>query len=59
MLMNVCSPSANSKKKSNPFVEQCTSFVCKYAFECFQTAAFLDLPKEALIHLVSSDQVKD
>lgn len=45
--------------KKNPFVDQCASYVEKYAAECFQTASFLDLPKEALVHLVSSDSVRN
>lgn len=44
--------------KNNTFyVDKCTNYIGEYASECVETVSFLQLPKEALIHLVSSDCV--
>ncbi|RWS14833.1 Serine-enriched protein-like protein, partial [Dinothrombium tinctorium] len=37
------------------FKDRCTAYIGENALECIKTPAFLNLPKEALIHLVSSD----
>ncbi|CAG2120606.1 unnamed protein product [Medioppia subpectinata] len=42
-------------ERKSCFVDICTSFVGENAIECIKTPAFLNLSKEALIHLISSD----
>ncbi|KFM79229.1 TBC1 domain family member 24, partial [Stegodyphus mimosarum] len=42
-------------KAGRSFADRCTSYIGENALECVKTSAFLNLPKEALIHLVSSD----
>ncbi|XP_014661668.1 PREDICTED: BTB/POZ domain-containing protein 19-like isoform X2 [Priapulus caudatus] len=41
----------------NSFVERCAEYIEENAEECIHTESFLRLPKEALIRLVSSDQL--
>lgn len=41
----------------NSFVERCAEFIEENAEECVRTESFLRLPKEALVRLLSSDQV--
>ncbi|XP_076316734.1 BTB/POZ domain-containing protein 9 isoform X2 [Tachypleus tridentatus] len=42
-------------KGGRPFVDRCTAYIGENALECVKTTAFLHLPKDSLIHLVSSD----
>nr|XP_034831315.1 BTB/POZ domain-containing protein 19 [Maniola hyperantus] len=42
-------------KSASSFMERCISFVGDNAADCIKTNAFLNLPKEALIKLISSD----
>ncbi|XP_067122453.1 kelch-like protein 1 [Centruroides vittatus] len=42
-------------KGAHSFVDRCTAFIGENCMECVRTTAFLNLPKEALIHLISSD----
>ncbi|XP_020999865.1 BTB/POZ domain-containing protein 9 [Parasteatoda tepidariorum] len=42
-------------KGGRSFADRCTAYIGENALECVQTSAFLNLSKEALIHLVSSD----
>ncbi|KAH6944017.1 hypothetical protein HPB50_001199 [Hyalomma asiaticum] len=49
------SSSGKSTKGGKSFVDRCTAFVGENAMECVKTSAFFNLPKDALIHLVSSD----
>lgn len=44
-------------KGGKSFVDRCTAYVGENAVECVKTSAFFNLPKDALIHLVSSDYV--
>ena len=44
-------------KSGRSFLDRCTAFIGENALECVKTTAFLNLPKNALIHLVSSDYV--
>lgn len=44
-------------KSGRSFLDRCTAFIGENALECVKTSAFLNLPKSALIHLVSSDYV--
>ncbi|KAF8773482.1 BTB/POZ domain-containing protein 19 [Argiope bruennichi] len=42
-------------KSGRSFLDRCTAYIGENAMECVKTSAFLNLPKDALIHLVSSD----
>ncbi|XP_075226146.1 serine-enriched protein [Lycorma delicatula] len=42
-------------KGTKSFVERCVSYIGENASECVKTHSFLNLPKEALIKLISSD----
>lgn len=42
-------------KGARSFVDRCVAYIGENAMECVKTSAFLNLPKEALIRLVSSD----
>lgn len=42
-------------KSASSFMERCISFIGDNAVECVKTNAFLNLPKEALVKLISSD----
>ncbi|XP_013172521.1 PREDICTED: BTB/POZ domain-containing protein 19 isoform X2 [Papilio xuthus] len=42
-------------KSASSFMERCIAFIGDNAPECVKTNAFLNLPKEALIKLISSD----
>ncbi|CAH2242565.1 jg14626 [Pararge aegeria aegeria] len=42
-------------KSASSFMERCIAFVGDNAADCIKTNAFLNLPKEALIKLISSD----
>ncbi|KAG8188652.1 hypothetical protein JTE90_026757 [Oedothorax gibbosus] len=42
-------------KGGRSFADRCTAYIGENALECVKTSAFLNLSKEALIHLVSSD----
>lgn len=44
-------------KGTKSFVDHCISYVGENAAECVKTNSFLNLPKDALIKLVSSDCV--
>lgn len=44
-------------KGSKSFVDRCVSFIGDNAAKCVKTNAFLNLPKESLIKLISSDCV--
>ena len=44
-------------KSASSFMERCISFIEENAPECVKSNAFLNLPKEALIKLISSDNV--
>lgn len=44
-------------KGAKSFVDRCVSFVGENAAKCVKTNAFLNLPKESLIKLISSDCV--
>ncbi|RWS31696.1 uncharacterized protein B4U80_01927 [Leptotrombidium deliense] len=44
-------------KSGRCFKDRCTAFIGENAMECIKTPSFLTLPKEALIHLISSDCV--
>lgn len=39
------------------FLERCTSYIGENATECVKTSSFLNLPKEGIIKLISSDYV--
>lgn len=39
------------------FVERCTTFIGENAMDCSKSVSFLNLPKAALIHLISSDHL--
>jgi len=45
------------KNNGSSFVERCINFIGENASECFQSAGFLRLSKDALIRLVSSDHL--
>ncbi|VVC90429.1 unnamed protein product [Leptidea sinapis] len=47
----------NRGKSASSFMERCIAFIGDNAAECVKTNAFLNLPKEALIKLISSDFV--
>lgn len=40
------------------FLERCTSYIGENATECVKTGSFLNLTKEGIIKLISSDYVK-
>ncbi|XP_059050682.1 uncharacterized protein LOC131845620 [Achroia grisella] len=42
-------------KSASSFMERCIAFIGENAADCVKTNAFLNLPKEALIKLISSD----
>lgn len=44
-------------KGAKSFVDRCVSFVGENAAKCVKTNTFLNLPKESLIKLISSDCV--
>lgn len=44
-------------KSASSFMERCITFIGDNAADCVKTNAFLNLPKEALIKLISSDFV--
>lgn len=44
-------------KSASSFMERCIAFIGDNAADCVKTNAFLNLPKEALIKLISSDFV--
>lgn len=44
-------------KSASSFMERCIAFIGDNAADCIKTNAFLNLPKEALIKLISSDFV--
>lgn len=46
-----------SDEVSSSFVEQFTQFIGERAVECFKSDSFLQLPKDALIQLISSDHL--
>ena len=56
---NACSLLASALSREDrgggTFVDRCIHFVGDNASECFRTAGFLHLSKDALIRLVSSD----
>lgn len=43
---------------ANSFLERCITFVGENAAECVKTNAFMNLTKEGLIKLISSDYVR-
>ncbi|GAB6028325.1 hypothetical protein CHUAL_002498 [Chamberlinius hualienensis] len=45
-------------KGSKSFVDRCIAYIGENASECFKTTAFLNMSKEALIRLVSSDYLQ-
>lgn len=45
-------------KSASSFMERCIAFIGDNAADCVKTNAFLNLPKEALIKLISSDFVR-
>ncbi|CAH0729438.1 unnamed protein product, partial [Brenthis ino] len=45
-------------KSASSFMERCISFIEENAPECVKSNAFLNLPKEALIKLISSDNLR-
>ncbi|XP_064466201.1 uncharacterized protein LOC135377597 [Ornithodoros turicata] len=47
--------SSSGTKGGKSFVDRCTAYVGENAPECVKTTAFFNLPKDAVIHLVSSD----
>lgn len=53
--LQVGGQSERFKEENAVFVDKCTTFICENAAECLKTPAFLQLTKEAVIHLVSSD----
>ncbi|XP_068618573.1 BTB/POZ domain-containing protein 19 [Battus philenor] len=44
-------------KSASSFMERCIAFIGDNAADCVKTNAFLNLPKEALIKLISSDSL--
>lgn len=44
-------------KGAKSFVDRCVSYIGENALECVKTNAFLNLPKDALVKLISSDCV--
>ncbi|XP_014260319.1 uncharacterized protein LOC106672966 [Cimex lectularius] len=44
-------------KCTKTFIEKCVSYIGENASECVKSKSFLNLPKEALIKLISSDSV--
>ncbi|KAK3921364.1 BTB/POZ domain-containing protein 9 [Frankliniella fusca] len=44
-------------KGAKSFVDRCTSYIGENALECVKTNSFLNLPKEALLKLISSDHL--
>lgn len=42
-------------KGSRSFVDRCVAYIGENALECMQTSSFLNLSREALIRLISSD----
>lgn len=44
-------------KGTKSFVDRCISYVGENAIECVKTNSFLNLPKDALVKLISSDCV--
>lgn len=46
-----------SAQLSSSFVDRCIAFIGENAIECVKSASFLNLCKDALIHLISSDQL--
>lgn len=44
-------------KGAKSFVDRCISYVGENAIECVKTNSFLNLPKDALVKLISSDCV--
>lgn len=45
----------NCSKGARSFVDRCTAYIGENAVECLKTSAFSNLPKNALVHIVSSD----
>lgn len=45
-------------KGSRSFVDRCVAYIGENALECMQTSSFLNLSREALIRLISSDNVR-
>uniref|UniRef100_A0A0P4WD62 TLDc domain-containing protein n=2 Tax=Scylla olivacea TaxID=85551 RepID=A0A0P4WD62_SCYOL len=44
-------------KGSRSFVDRCVAYIGENALECMQTSSFLNLSREALIRLISSDNL--
>lgn len=44
-------------KGAKSFVDRCISYIGENAIECVKTNSFLNLPKDALVKLISSDCV--
>ncbi|XP_063363309.1 uncharacterized protein LOC134652082 [Cydia amplana] len=44
-------------KSATSFLERCVAFIGEHAADCVRTNAFLNLPKDALIKLLSSDSL--
>lgn len=47
----------SGSKGSRSFVDRCVAYIGENALECMQTSSFLNLSREALIRLISSDNV--
>ena len=45
----------NHNDNDDDFLQQCTDFIGENASECLKSAAFLEMDKESVIHIVSSD----
>ena len=46
-------------KGAKSFVDRCIAYVGENAIECVKTNSFLNLPKDALVKLISSDCVSN
>lgn len=46
---------STGSKGSRSFVDRCVAYIGENALECMQTSSFLNLSREALIRLISSD----
>lgn len=46
-----------AKEENDIFLQQCTSFIDENAIDCLKSVAFLEMDKESVIHVVSSDNL--
>lgn len=47
----------NNNKDGDDFLQLCTDFIGENASQCLKSAAFLDMEKDAVIHMISSDSL--